>query len=75
MDSLTICRDKCQAWCCKNRAIVFTIDGTIKTDRSTCDKLKDNMCTIYENRPDGCRNYECPLLAYFERIEKESSKT
>lgn len=24
-----------------------------------CTKLKDNKCTIYENRPGMCREFEC----------------
>ena len=25
----------------------------------SCDKLVDNKCSIYDTRPDTCRNYRC----------------
>jgi len=67
--NLDVCRDKCQAWCCKNKAIVYTSNGEINIKKHTCDKLKDdNECSMYEDRP-GCRDYDCSLLAYFERLK------
>jgi Fe-S-cluster containining protein len=28
-----------------------------------CKKLKDNLCSIYENRPDLCRRFVCKTLS------------
>lgn len=27
--------------------------------KNGCEKLKDNKCSIYEQRPNNCRNYTC----------------
>lgn len=27
-----------------------------------CQHLEDGICTVYENRPDMCRTFECPAL-------------
>lgn len=27
-----------------------------------CDQLKDRCCSIYEQRPQACRNFECKLV-------------
>ena len=32
--------------------------GFIKVE-IPCSKLINNKCSIYEDRPDNCRNYEC----------------
>jgi len=28
-----------------------------------CTKLKDNLCTIYDDRPDMCRRFKCKTLS------------
>jgi len=35
IDSSRICKEECEAWCCKNRAIVYTKEG------------KGNTCADY----------------------------
>jgi len=76
-----ICKEECQAWCCKNRASVRlnckVINGVMQqegeggTHTERCSKLNDdNTCSIYKDRPPICRNYACSLLAYFERKQE-----
>jgi len=75
MDESKICKEKCEAWCCKNRAVVFTKDGRIVTERHMCNFLnKDNTCSDYESRPDACKDYTCPLLAYFKREGRKATQ-
>jgi len=59
------CIEKCKSWCCKNRAKVI-VDGRVGRffiERRRCENLKDdNTCSVYEDRPDVCREYFCDKI-------------
>jgi hypothetical protein len=35
-----------------------------------CPYLKDNLCSIYDNRPRRCREYSCKRIKYPYEFEK-----
>jgi len=49
--------------CCHGRLVFEDVSKTgekiIVTDGVTCFKLVDENCSIHEDRPDVCRNWQC----------------
>jgi Fe-S-cluster containining protein len=52
------------------RALLFPAPGLAKghvlmgyTDKGHCPMLIDNECSIYEDRPQTCRDYDCRVFA------------
>jgi hypothetical protein len=48
----------CGACCRLAGLIADKYDLPLKKDGMTCAYLKDNLCSIYETRPDCCRVYK-----------------
>jgi hypothetical protein len=50
----------CQA-CCRAGYPIEMDDGTVLPPRAdgTCPKMIDGACSIYDDRPAVCRNYDC----------------
>jgi len=47
---------------------------TDKERYEACDKLRKNQCSLYEKRPDPCKNFEC-LWLQLSKKGKEDFKT
>jgi Fe-S-cluster containining protein len=52
------------------RSLLFPVPGMPKghvllgyTDQGYCPMLVDGQCTIYEDRPQTCRDYDCRVFA------------
>ena len=52
------------------RALLFPAPGLPKghvlmgyCDKGQCPMLVDNQCSIYEHRPQTCRDYDCRVFA------------
>jgi len=66
------CMSDCNAYCCKKEVITLTeeeaksfkgSDQVVKKEdflvlvANPCPKLKENRCTIYNERPNACREF------------------
>ena len=76
--SKQICQ-KCGARCCKEvlipvspfiqwdrqwlKARGIKVKGNALLIPNVCRKLKDNLCTIQDKKPDSCREFKCKLLS------------
>lgn len=61
--------DKCGS-CCRNLDKSKLYEDLDRGD-GTCKFLKDNLCTIYENRPLKCRVDDCYDNFFCEQISRE----
>lgn len=43
---------------CQQCCTVYHIDG-LKSAREPCNNLTDDGCSIYNSRPDNCKNFQC----------------
>ena len=62
--------DKCGA-CCRNLN-KSPIYNELHSGDGICKYLKDNLCSIYENRPLLCRVDECYEIIFKEKLSYEN---